>query len=460
MKFKALATLLASTALFIACSSDDSSDASTITNINQEAKENADIAFQVVKPFTGEGIDEVEVYSISDNESQETDSMGIVTWSSKALGDYAFEVSKKGYATRLVKVSLKEQGQGSVARVGDVFKTITLPHANVVANGTILYKDASTGNLKPAKKVEVFANISDEFVPAQLSTTTDDKGAFTFDNIPEGTPCIITFAQTEIGERLYTSNDTLFIPGARAKDIINFDPVQMNVTAASMLKISDNLDEIEEGTTIKITYSANIDADSLINNWAVTYGATPVLVETSLDKDGKTIKISSFSGKWEDGSTYTIYGSAVSVDGVKLPFTGSFTIGKGVSAAVPGNVSSLKAKGSEDYAGYVTLNWKAPKGEIEGYELYYKTNEMAEYQKHGSISNSIDSEATSVECSLTSFGYDYESIKFVILPYNEAGAANISEAKSVEYTVPEEDFEEEDEDEDEEEEEEEEEVEE
>lgn len=429
MKLKALASVLSTAALFAACSE-------TVTNVNEEAKDEAKITLKVVNAYTGEALDSVEIYSLTNKKTKMTDSLGIAVWKSNVIGDYAYEVSKEGYATQLIGVSLGEQGQGDVARVGDVIELVEMVKSNVTAKGTVLYKDYETGNLKAAKEVNVFASLPDGFVPSELVTKTDSVGKYSFKNLPEGVPCTISVGQKTISDKLYASSAKQTISDTRSGDIANIAPIQMEIMASKLLLVSNNLDAIDSSTTVKLTYSTEIEADSLTaSNWTVTQASSTVLVKISLDKDGKTVKISPFSGEWDIGSSYSISGKVYSTEGTSEPVKESFTAGKSASA-LPSNVSDLKASDSDEGTNYVNLSWKAPKGKISGYHVYYKTDSMSDFVKYESTISATKTEVDIWKLDFLASSLSFTSVEFVVLPFTEAGEASIADAKTVKYTFP------------------------
>lgn len=426
MKLKVLASMLPAAAFLMACAED-----STITNVNDEAKEKANITLMIVDMNSGLALDSVNVLSMTSNKQATTDANGLVTWKSNEIGDYAYTISKNGYATQTIVVSLAEQGKGDVARVGDVYTKISMTKAGVVAKGNVLYKDDATGNLKAAAGIKVYAKLPSNFVPCEYTTLTDASGAYSFTNLPEGVTSTISVGQTTIENKLYGSTTTNTVTNRRAGDLVNLAPIQMGFISGSILLVSDNTDKVDTTTTVTLTFSTPIKADSLnANKVRVTQGGTTsILTKIALDADGKTVKIAPFSGKWQKGTSYTISGTVYSTDGAQTTFSKSFIAGS-TTGALPAHVTGLKA---EKYSSTsVQLSWTAPLGTISGYYLYYKTDKMADFARYTSISSSY----TSGTYTLSYFGTGITSVEFVILPYNGVGMADMNTAIPVKYVIP------------------------
>lgn len=211
--------------------------------------------------------------------------------------------------------------------------------------------------------------------------------------------------------------------------------------------LSSNLSKMDTDKNIELTFSTALDADSLLNNWTVKRNGYAVLTTQSLSKDKKTVVIEPVSGSWSDDASYTVNGVAYSKEGGKVVYSDVFTIG---SVALPGQVSNLKVfvdttgydpEYEEDY-GYsdsellammnLNLTWKAPTGDVDTYEIYYKTDESNDFVQFTYTSSTSYSETlTNLPSSITSA----EKVSFYVLPKNKTGMANPEEAKPVSWTV-------------------------
>lgn len=423
MNFKLPVTLLAAGSFMVACES-------TVTNVNDEAKDKATITVRIVDNHSGEAVANASVYSVVDDESEVADELGLSVWEGQVLGEHAFKISKEGYATILTTVALAEQGQGNVARVGDAIVDIPMFKTGVAAKGVVLYTDEN-GNLKPVKEATVYAKLPKIFVPSEVTAKTDKNGEYSFEDLPEGVAVEIYVGQEAISSKIYTGlDDVKAICGANCRegDQINVDIIKLALGASPLIKISDNLKDLDSASSVSITYSAELDADSVTNDiWVVTTGGVKVLTEVSLSKDKKTISIAPYSDKWSKNVSYSVKGKVVSVDGTSLTFNSSFSIGD-AAAERPDNVKDPKAAFDEDDE-YIVLSWKEPKGTIAKYNIYARENNSADYVLVGSTL------APDTDYMIDPLDYDEDvtSVKFVVLPVNADGVeADISKAKVAE----------------------------
>ena len=432
MNLKSAFALLAAGTFLVACGADE------VVNVNDEAKDKATITLKVMDNHDGSAIEEAEVYSIVDDETVKTNEFGLSVWKKQVIGDHAFQVSKEGYATVLTKVTLDEQGQGNVARVGDAIATVAMYKTGVTAKGTVLYTD-DKGNKNAASEVIVYASLPANFVPSELSTKPDKNGEYTFKDLPEGTVINISVGQKEFDKKNYALVGDETVGGAsyRAGDVVNVDIMTMSKVAAQLQAVSNNLDKIDTATSLTFTFSTEL-ADSSKATWVVSKSlGSSVLVNATVDK--KTVTVKPVSGKWEKGSTYTVSGTVYSTDGAKLNVSSlSFTVGSNGGVKAPDNVTNFKAVAGS-YSDEVDLSWTAPKGNIAGYRLYYKTDLMADYEYIERIA------ATATKTTIET-DYDIyvpttaKEISFILLPYvtgtsGSAVEADVTKATAAKFTI-------------------------
>lgn len=435
MKLKATAAVLSAAALFAACSDE-------VVNVNDEAKEKATIAFKVVDDYTGEAIEGATVYSVLDDKTKEADELGMVSWKKNSIGNYVYYISAEGYKTIQVDAAAVEMGQGNVARVPNVFQEVRMVKGGVKASGSVLYTDRE-GNRKAAAKVTVFANcgaavVPSEvaFVPSEISVVTDETGAYAFEDLPAGATCEISVGQEDINDQLYkiiNNGEKTIGNDHRSGDIVNLSSINMTPVTSVIELVSDNLSKVDTATTLKIIFSAKIDKDSLADYVNVVSGTRNVLIDASVDSDGKTLLIKPFSKKWEKGDDYSVIGTVWSVDGATFSLTSAdldFEVGA-TAAKTPDQVSDLKAVEDEDYPEYYfNLSWTAPKFGCDGFYVFYKTDKMADWLEFTStVRNSIQLENDE-------FGSAVKSVEFMVLSYNGNKVADKTKAKTVKYIIP------------------------
>ena len=427
MRLKYAFSLVTAAALLAACDS-------TVTNTNDDAKAEGNITIMVVDNHSGAALSGATVYSVTDDKAVVGDSLGRSVWKKRALGDHSFQVSKDGYATVHTQVNLAEQGQGDVPRVGDVVQTVPMYKAGVQAKGIVLYND-DKGKLNAASKATVYANLPPQFVPCELSTQTNDKGEYSFDNLPEGVEIDISVGQELIDSKKYVGDAVLTIGGAsyRAGDLINVGSINLVKTSAQIVKVADNTSEIDTVSDVTFTFAAELEADSVnVSKWTVTKGGNEVLVTVALSSDKRTVSVTPYTEKWTKGSTYSVRGTVYSVDGSSSTVSASFTGGGGStgSSARPGNVDGLKITEDEDYSYYIHLSWNEAKGDVYRYNIYRKTNLVNDFAFYTSTAD------TTYRIDLDDFTSSVTDVYYIVLPVNDDGVeADIAGARSVKYTI-------------------------
>lgn len=427
MRLKYAFSLVTAAALLAACDS-------TVTNTNDDAKAEGNITIMVVDNHSGAALSGATVYSVTDDKAVVGDSLGRSVWKKRALGDHSFQVSKDGYATVHTQVNLAEQGQGDVPRVGDVVQTVPMYKAGVLAKGIVLYND-DKGKLNAASKATVYANLPPQFVPCELSTQTNDKGEYSFDNLPEGVEINISVGQELIDSKKYVGDAVLTIGGAsyRAGDLINVGTINLVKTSAQIVKVADNTSEIDTVSDVTFTFAAELEADSVnVSKWTVTKGGNEVLVTVALSSDKRTVSITPYTEKWTKGSTYSVRGTVYSVDGSSSTVSASFTVGGGStgSSARPANVDGLKITEDEDYSYYIHLSWNEAKGDVYRYNIYLKTNLVNDFAFYTSTAD------TTYRFDLDEFTSSVTDVYYIVLPVNDDGVeADIAGARSVKYTI-------------------------
>lgn len=391
---------IASAAMLLCACGDDS-----VTNINDEAKDKGMVTLKVVDYNTGSFIDSAEVYSLIDARTEYTDSLGTVNWKNKDIGDYEYTVSKDGYATRTVKVSLVENSGGDMARVEDRISEVKMFKKGVSVKGTVLLKDPHTGNLSAASKVKVLLSYENDFiVPSEIATYTDSSGVYEFKNLAEGLEYAIRVPQASKDGKTYAWPDQKNVnQPLRSGEQRVLDQVTMEVVGLNPELVNDNLLTIDPAESVRLTFSTMLLADSVPTSWKVYKGSmsnvgyyindfgeivyydenvcsagTSVLTSANLDEDGKTVVISPISEKWTRLASYCISGAVFTSEGKRITVSKTFVPGSAVSR--PNLVTKLSA--SEYYDRYIKLTWEPTGEEIKGYRVYFKTSESADFEEY------------------------------------------------------------------------------
>jgi len=424
-------------ATLTACSDD-------VVNSYSEAKSTGKLTVSVIDGNSREPIKEATVKTQFDEKGYPTSENGFVYYENMDIGTYYLDISKKGYASVRKSIKLEETGANDVSRVPDVVANIYLYRSGVTVAGSVYYKDPETGNLLPAADVTVILTYpSASIMPSEILLQTDSTGSYKFEDLAEKVEYSIEPVQAKIEKKLYKPTKPVTASGLRTGTSKKMDNLIMEVDGEAPMLMSSNLAEIDTNTAVKLTFSSALNEDSLVGNWNVTKGKNEVLVLTNLSKDGKTLTIEPLSDKWSTKSSYTITGTAFSPEGISTEVTKSFTVGGTI--AIPDQVSSLEVEtDSTDYEEdesdtynynyniFLTITWKAPKGDIDGYKIYYKTNEMDDYVF---LSDVIETKYEKALGDLSTTITSAKKVDFVVLPYNAAGTADVSKAKIVSWTV-------------------------
>ena len=428
MHLKHIVSILASGAFLAACDS-------TVTNVNDEAKADGTITVRVVDNHSGAALSAVTVYSITDNKTVISDDLGNSTWEGSSLGDHAFQISKEGYATVQTKVTLVEQGQGNVARVGDVVATVPMYKSGVVAKGIVLYTN-DKGKVSAAKGVTVYAVLPDQFVPSELTATTTEDGEYSFETLPEGVEIGLYVGQETINSQKYIGAEPKLIGGTnyRAGDVINVASMSLEKLTASIVKVSDNATEMSATSDFSMTFAADLERDSVTNeHWTVTNGSGSTVLATVSMGDKRTIKVSPYSNKWNTETTYTVRGTVYSVEGASSTVAVTFRVGESVRGDAPAQVKGLAAELDEYYSDELHLSWTAPKGDISSYHIYYMTDVNPDFVMHTSVSGLSEK---------YTFDLDYlpstaKQVSFVVLAVSADGVeADFEDAQPITYKIP------------------------
>lgn len=423
---------------------------STVTNAYEDAKAKANITLAIVDGNSNEAIDSAEVRSQFDDNTLYSDDGGFVVYKKKDIGGYVFDVSKEDYATSRVYISVEEKGANDVARVPDVVKNVPLYKADVKVSGKVYYLDTKTGNMVPASKVEVVLSYSNSqssavsIYPSEISAKTDSSGSYTFKNVAENVGFTVDVLQTKIDSKLYASTGAVDAEGVRSGSKI-MDFIVMGVDGETPTLIGSNLSKIEQSTALEFDFSMELVADSLEGKWIVTKGGSKVLTTVSLSKDKKTVSVKPVSGSWSSKSNYQVEGTVYTKEGMFAPVSKSFSVG---SVDIPKAASELKAKLDttnyiSSYGNYynymynamLKLTWKAPSSEVDGYNIYYKTSEMDDFEYYAKTDTNVYTRLISGLSFLSDTAV--VSVSFIVLPYNAAGESSVASAKKVTWDVPE-----------------------
>lgn len=423
MKFKSLMFMTAATIL-AGCSTFTGEE--TIISVNDEAKPKGTVYLRITEANTGKALDSVSVECLINQKTETSDENGIAVFSGNTIGEYAYMVSKKGYASMKVYATVSEEGKGDVARVPDVIREVSLNRNGVSVSGTVMMMENGTSNRIAAEEVTVVLHYSDPAIyPAEISTKTDKTGAYEFTDLPEDVKFVISVPQTEYKSLTYGSGTDATVDAHRVNEKASAGIITLNVIGVKPILVSTNLTDLDTTSSIKLNFSTMLEEDSVSTSWTVRKGScssgSDVLVSASLDENGKTVVIKSVSGKW-NMDNYCVAGTAYSIDGTYVTVSESFSAGVTESSAErPSNATDVKMT-YDSGADELTLTWKAPKEDIDGYKIYYKTDRMADFVYFGSADYDDESYVVDVYYDLPS---DIDEVSFYVLPYVYDGSKSL-----------------------------------
>lgn len=453
---------------------------SSVTTAYDSDKPKAKITLAVVDGNSNEAIESAEVVSQFDDKASLSDEFGFVVYKKNEIGDYIFEVSKKDYSTTRVVIPVKENvSEKEVTRVPDVAVTVPLYKADVTVSGHVYYRDLETGNLEPASKVEVvlsygnttstidYSNIDfsgmtnqeiREFMamasksslqssinPSEIKVTTDSTGAYKFENVAEMVNFQVTVLQSKIDSKLYAVSRPVSSTGIRSGHKA-MDMLILRADGEVPALLKTNTKKLEQNSALEFEFTLELEADSLEGNWVVKKGGSRVLTTASLSKDKKTVIIKPLSESWTKKAAYTVEGVAYTKDGMYVNVNENFSVG---TVAVPGSASDLKVsldttdydEGYGQYYNYLynaqlMLKWKAPsKSDVDGYRIYYKSNEMDDFELFETVYDTTVSK-TPIRSMSVLEDTSLVSLTFVVIAYNTAGESSVASAKQVTWKIP------------------------
>lgn len=414
-----------------------------IVTASDDAKSKSKITLNIVDHESNAAIAGAEVRTQSAKDAKVADEDGYVIFEKNEIGSYIFEVSKDGYATIRTHVIVPETGANDVPRVPDLAEQILMYKTGVTLSGFVYYTDSETGNLVPAKGATVILSYDEApIVPASIEVTTGKDGSYKFEDLAEKTSYEIEVVKLTIDSKVYSVNSTLVGVTSRVGTTENKEKIVLSQEGVSPSLLATNFSSMDVDKDVELTFDMKLAGDSLNGKWSVSRDGKSILVEPSLKKDGKTIVLSPVSGSWSKDVSYHIVGKAYSEDGFSSPVDETFSFG---TVSKPKHVSDLKVKVDStdydedyddeynyDYNLMLKLTWKAPSGSVEGYHIYFKTDDMDDYEY---FENVEDTQYAVYLGSLSTAILNAEKVSFIVLPYNGAGSPKAADAKPVSWTV-------------------------
>ncbi len=375
---KSLFALAAAALLFSACSD------AVVSNSENEAKDVGSITIYAKDNLTREAIEGVEVQILTESKVRKTDEFGALKIKDKAIGSYKLRISHKDYATLIRQVKIADGSKEELARVEDVVEEVSMYKLGTTIDGFIYYPDEGAVKSgkpgKPAAGVTVtFSWTNTEIYPGLVSTTTDSTGHYVFENMPELAAGSVYVPQTKIGDYVYFGQKAA---GALRVDEVNtVGTLVLALDQNPLVMISENTSSLDSTTSIKLTFSEPLNADSVkAHHWRIQNSdPNDVLVKVSLSADKKTVTIAPASGAWEVGEVYTFKAAkAWGEDGSTNEALQDSTFSVKQFARTPKAVKDF-ASADDNGALTLTLSWTANSPEPDYYEIYRMLGEEKTY---------------------------------------------------------------------------------
>ena len=366
---KSLFALAAAALLFSACSD------AVVSNSENEAKDTGSITVYAKDLLTREAIEGVEVMILTESKVRKTDEFGALKIKDKAIGSYKLRLSHKDYATMIREVKIADGSKEELARVEDIVEEVSMYKLGTTIDGFVYYPDEGAVKSgkpgKPAAGVTVtFDWVDPEIYPGLVSTTTDSTGHYVFENMPQLAGGNVYVPQTKIGDYVYYGDTAT---GALRVDEINtVGTLVLALDNNPLVLISSNHKSLDSTSSIKLTFSEPLNADSVkAHHWRIQNSdPNDVLVKVSLSADKKTVTIAPASGAWEVGEVYTFMAAkAWGEDGSTNEALQDSTFSVKQFARTPKAVKDFAAD-DDNGTLKLTLSWTALDPEPDYYEIY------------------------------------------------------------------------------------------
>lgn len=462
MKHKLL-TLASAAALLAACSD------TTVSDANDEIKDKATVTFMVLDNNTMLPLENVSVYYRPTDKTKETDSAGTVIWKDVELGtDIYWDFQKEGYAKKRFSYSFDDLIQNDVARVKDLHPEVTMYKLGVNIQGKFYYTDVETGNYLPAANVKVYAKYTGdaEIYPNEVYTTTKEDGSYEFKNMASDVEITVSGERFTLeGTNIVYDETVIDVFTQRkgeAKEVIKeLDPKAAPVLGLTPVLLSSNLKKIDSTTALQLTFSEELEKDSVKTTQVYVENAfgKKVAVVVSYDADKKVVSVKPASGKWVDGNDYKVYFSVwtktaiedqdndgyrdFSVGTVKIPSKAEnvrldTAKNKDVVFSFYGERTYATRNDTIGYNATINLIWKEVTKGVKGFNVYVKGDnaENADFVKVKELGAASHSTSIDVAAFLnddTNLKYpvsskEVKTVQIIVLPFSSAGESIASSA--------------------------------
>ncbi len=420
--FTRLTPALALGALFIGCGAD------LTETSNTDAQVKGSILFVTKDSETGATLDSVSFVRLQDGNDKVvmTDSAGQVIFKSLDNGDYLFEVSKSGYATLWSDVSLNLENQDSDApRIYDEVVPLSMYELGAEVGGKVYYVDKD-GNKQVAAGAAVELTVSSIFKKKLYTATADSVGVYSFTDLPENVSYTIKVLKYTDADDIVYNTSSFSVNGVKAGETRTLNSVSVTIDAKPFERLSDNLDVLKESDSISIKFSEPVNVSAIEkNDMRVLLSGDLVAADFSWSSDKMTLTVKTVSGKWKNGSTYSLVLDLLSAEG------DDYTSSESFSTKTSGSLADIAAS-AITYIAYdtnevnaddnsVTLYWNEI-ANADGYEVYVKDYSDSTFNY---VTSSTDTVASINTNGLFTKGRDLE---LMVVAYNGTSRASFATA--------------------------------
>lgn len=395
-------------------------------DLNVDSKGNLYVSVRDVNGTVLTAGDSVNVTLLKiEDKPRMADSLGTVLYKNLQVGSYQILVEKAGYAPMVCNTDINLAASDETPIASDVTLAVDLHKIGASVTGTAVRQNAANINgveTLPATDASVRLVLGGgacEYVNGTAVATVDASGNYSFADLPELANYTLYPQAMTVGTELNTANVIAGITGvvgenkkvAQLSYSVNADPFKVIATNKSSVAIDDS---------IVVNFSKSVDVARIRNG--DIYVSNSVAIVPVWSNDNKTLTVKAATGKWNYGSTFTLYFTVYSVDGVSISTSSSNALAVSIyTDGDLGQVAGVKAKDQMDTTidynnTTVQLTWNKL-ANASGYEVYRKVSTDSSYVLTTTLGSINDTNVT-VTGNVFSDG---KSVQLLVVGVNSVG---------------------------------------
>jgi hypothetical protein len=437
-KISLLASALLASLSFMACSDD------VVMSAYEESKTTASADFTVTD-VDGEALDSVTVEWVYNGKlkTSMTDSAGRLVLRDLRAASYRFRFLKDEFAAIDLNVNMLPQGTSDMPIIPDVDATIRMHALGVSLAGEVKLTD-SDGNRSLQEGVtldlEMDPPTTGTWVKQTYTTTTDENGAFVFEDLPEKAFWYKVSVRRfeDDANKVYratadwTENSTL-----RGSDVATKLTPFILVLDVPALEIDQtNSEGINSSDDFEMTFSQSVNTgDIMLNDLVVISNSSGRVVAVDFEwaNSATELTVTPVNGDWGEAGDYNISGRIESVDGSVLNIDEDFEV---LATGDAGAVSGLEVEWWRDdswtthdndsldsNAEDVALIWNKVSGAV-GYEVYRKASDEDNYTRIARWEDADDTTYTADVAGMLEEG----SVRFAVVSFTADNRSDLTDA--------------------------------